>query len=127
MRTLARATFVLYCVAIGLIGISVILALISVFFQGTVSALLNVIVELLAFVVILVASAIVTTVAEKVTSIVNKYGNDIGVSASHSTGFLALTWTATAAMLVASVVWCFSCVRQRRTNKVGSGKSKAWN
>jgi hypothetical protein len=113
----ARATFVLYCIGVGLIGIAALLALISVFFDGRISALANVIVEVLAFLVIGIASAIATSLAVKGSDIVNKYGNRVGVTASQGNKWLAMTWVATGVVLVASILWCYSCCAGRKSRK----------
>ncbi|KAK4560800.1 hypothetical protein LTR86_005380 [Recurvomyces mirabilis] len=114
LRIAQRATFVLYCVAIALIGLATLLALISIFFEGRLSAFLNVLVDLLAFLAIGIASAIATAVAVKAADVINHYGNAVGVSASKGGKFLTLTWVATAVMFVASLVWCLDCIVGRK-------------
>lgn len=105
-----KAAFVLYCIAIGFIGIALILAIVSIFTRGRLSALLNMMVDWLAFLVIGIASAIATAIAVKGASVVNKYGHDIGVSAQQGDKFMIFTWVSTGLMLLASIVWCFDCV-----------------
>lgn len=65
LRIAARATFVLYCIAIGFIGVALLLACISFFFEGRLSAFVNVMVDWLAFVVVGIASAIATVRVSK--------------------------------------------------------------
>ncbi|KAK5117689.1 hypothetical protein LTR62_005112 [Meristemomyces frigidus] len=122
-----KATFVLYCVAIALIGLALLLAIVSVFFDGRISAFVNVLVDWLAFLAIGLASAIVTAVAVKASHVINHYGNSVGVSASKGGKFLILTWVATAVMLAASLVWCADCVVERKEPKrVRAGKGKGF-
>lgn len=123
LRIAFRATFVLYCIAVGFIGVALILACISFFFEGRLSAFINVAVDWLAFVVVGIASAIATAVGVKGTDVINKYGDDIGISASYGSKFLIITWVATGLMLVASILWCCDCIvgrrRRRSTPKYG--------
>ncbi|KAK5706582.1 hypothetical protein LTR97_001572 [Elasticomyces elasticus] len=112
-----KATFVLYCIAAALIGFAMLLALISIFMEGRLSAFINVLVDWLAFLAIGLASAIATAVAVKASDVINKYGDKIGVHANKGTKFLTLTWVATAVMLVASMVWCFDCIAGRRNKR----------
>ncbi|KAK5681032.1 hypothetical protein LTS10_006792 [Elasticomyces elasticus] len=118
-----KATFVLYCIAIALIGFAMLLALISIFMEGRLSAFINVLVDWLAFLAIGLASAIATAVAVKASDVINKYGDKIGVHANKGTKFLTLTWVATAVMLVASMVWCFDCIAGRRNKRSAPRKS----
>ncbi|CAK4032826.1 hypothetical protein MYCFIDRAFT_85950 [Lecanosticta acicola] len=117
LRLAARATFVLYCISLGLVGVALILACISFFLDGRLSALVNVVVDWLAFVVVGIASAIASAVGVKGTEVINEHGEKIGISADHGSKFLVITWVATGLMLVASMVWCADCIvgRKRRT------------
>ncbi|KAK4507832.1 hypothetical protein PRZ48_001567 [Zasmidium cellare] len=114
LQVAAKAAFVLYCIAIGFIGVALILAVVSIFFEGRLSALLNMLVDWLAFLVLGIASAIATAIAVKGASVINKYGDDIGVSAQQGNKFMILTWVATGLLLLASIVWCFDCIAGRR-------------
>ncbi|EME88066.1 uncharacterized protein MYCFIDRAFT_85950 [Pseudocercospora fijiensis CIRAD86] len=109
VRISAKATFVLYCIAIGFIGIALVLAAISFCTQGRLSALINVIVDWLAFIVLGIASAIATAIAVKASDVINRYGHDIGVSASKGRNFLIITWVATGLLLLSSILWCVDC------------------
>jgi hypothetical protein len=115
LRITARAMFVLYCIAIGFIGIALLSAIVSIFFDGRISALFNIIVDWLGFVAIGIASATSTAIVTKGTDVINKYGDDIGVSAERGNKFLIITWVATGLMLLASIVWCFACIKGRKT------------
>lgn len=125
IKSLIKATFVIYCIAIGLLGLSTLLAYVSVFFEGRISAFINVSLELLTFIVIGVASAIGTAFAVKATDIINRYGRRVGIAAYRGNKFLALTWAATGLVLVASVIWCFACLLGRsRRNGPRTGPKK---
>lgn len=114
LEAASNATFVLYCIAIALIAIAFLTALVAVFLEGRLWSFVNIMMDWLAFLVIGIASAIATAFAVKASEVINKYGNDIGVSANKGSKFLVLTWVATGVMLVASVVWCFDCIQGRR-------------
>lgn len=117
LKIASKAMFILYCIAIAIIGVAFLLALVCVFFDGRLSAFVNVLVDWLAFLAVGLASAIATAIAVKSADIINKYGNDVGISAQKGSKFLVLTWVATAVMLVASMVWCFDCIVGRKHHK----------
>lgn len=68
----------------------------------------------MAFLTIGIASAVATAVIVKAVDALNKYGKDIGISATKGTTFLGLTWGATAAMLLASILSIAQCCAGRR-------------
>lgn len=115
LKVASEATFVLYCIAIGFMAVAMLSALLSFSFEGRLSSFINVLIDWLAFLAIGIASAIVTAIITKATDLINKYGNDIGISAQKGGKFLVLTWVATGLMLVASMVWCFDCIVGRRS------------
>lgn len=112
-----KATFVLYCIGIGLIGVATIFAILSVFLSGRLSAFVNVLLAGLAFLAIGLASAIVTAVVVHGTHLINKYGKVVTISANVGGKFLALTWAATAAMVICSLWWCLDCLVGRRRSR----------
>ncbi|KAL9535518.1 hypothetical protein SMMN14_00318 [Sphaerulina musiva] len=120
LRIAAKATFVLYCIAIGFIGIALLAAIASIFLAGRLSAILNVIADWMAFVTLGIASAIATAVAVKGARTINKYGGEVGVSADRGNKFLVITWVATGLLLLSSVVWCVLAVMGRRRYKAGT-------
>ncbi|GAB7365157.1 hypothetical protein MBLNU230_g6244t1 [Neophaeotheca triangularis] len=126
LRVAQKAGFVLYCVAAAFIGLAAVTSGVGVFWgEGRVGAGINVVVGVLAFVAVGVASGVVTAVAVKAAELVNFYGNDVGVRAERGGEFLAVTWAATALMLLSLVVWCFECVKGRRRQKgTGYGTEK---
>jgi len=117
LRIASRAAFILYCIAIGFTAVATLFALLSIFFDGRLSAFINVLIDWLAFLAVGLASAIVTAIIVKATDVLNKYGSDIDISATKGTKFLVLTWVATAVMLIASMVWCFDCILGTRKNR----------
>ncbi|KAF2705303.1 hypothetical protein K504DRAFT_388614 [Pleomassaria siparia CBS 279.74] len=121
LRVVQKTVFVLYCIAIGLIFVSLIAALPAIFSSGRMAACLNVMVSTLGFVAIGLASALVTAVIVKGSNVVNKYGNEIGLEAQKGGKFLALTWAATALMFVTVLVWTFEtcCGHRRRQRDAG--------
>ena len=116
-----RAMFVMYCIGIGLTGIAMIAALLGVFANGVLHAWLNGALDIFAFLMIGVASAIATAIGTLVSNAVDQYGKPIGIAAYRGTGFLVITWVATALVLLATFTWCFDCCagrRRQRTYKV---------
>jgi hypothetical protein len=105
LRVVGIASFVLYCIAIALIFVALVAAVPALFANGRLAACLNLMVAILAFLAIGLASALVTAVAVKGSSVINQYGNDVGVQANRGSKFLALTWAATALMFVTLVCW----------------------
>lgn len=128
MRALAvaqHAVFILYCITIAFIFVALVASLACVFVaQGRVGSFVNVVLDLLAFLAVGIASGIVTAVAMKAAELINRYGDDVGVSAQRGGKFLAVTWAATALMLLSSSVWCFECVKGRRERGTGYGTAK---
>ncbi|KAF2739154.1 integral membrane protein-like protein [Polyplosphaeria fusca] len=115
LRILTKTMFILYCIAIGFIGVSLLAALPAVFASGRLAACLNILVATLAFIAIGLASALSTAVIVKGADVINKYGQEVGVEAHKGSKFMAITWAATAAMFVALVLWCVeTCIGHRR-------------
>ena len=120
LKAAQMAVFVLYCLSIAFIFVAMVMAAGSIFSNHRLIAAINCAIDSLAFLTITVASAVLTYIAEKSTSVINKYGSDIGVSADRGNKFLALTWAATAAMFIAILVWIvafFSGSESHRTRK----------
>lgn len=114
LRITAKAMFVLYCIAIGFIGIALLCAMVGIFWGEGLFVVVNVIVDWLAFITIGIASALATAVGVKGAEVVNKYGGEIGVEARKGKGFLIMTWVATGLMFLGTFVWCFAFFRGRR-------------
>jgi hypothetical protein len=114
LKVAANAMFVLYCIGIAFAALALVAAVVSVFFEGRLSAFVNIVIDLVAFLAVGVASAIATAFAVKAAKVVNDKGERVGISAQKGNKFLILTWVATGVLLVASLVWCFDCVVGRR-------------
>ncbi|OBT45596.1 hypothetical protein VE00_03562 [Pseudogymnoascus sp. WSF 3629] len=99
------AMFILYCIGAAAAGLCIILALLSFFSTGRLTSCLNFLLAIVAFLALAISSAIVTAIIVKATQVVNQYGNDVGLYAYKGRKFLAMTWAATAAMLLATVAW----------------------
>ncbi|KNG44573.1 integral membrane protein [Stemphylium lycopersici] len=121
LNALMVAMFALYVIAICLIFLTLVTSVIGILTTGRLSACLNIGLALLAFLAIGLASALVTAVMVKGTDIINDKGSAIGLEASYSDKFLAITWAATAVMLVAVIAWfaslCFGRRSERHTKK----------
>jgi len=57
-----------------------------------------------------VGSMVVTIGGKKAADAVNEYGDDVGLVASRGSKFLAIAWTAFAAMAVAACYWAYEYV-----------------
>jgi hypothetical protein len=117
LKTAQRAVFVFYCISIALIFVAMVMAAGSIFSSRRLIAAINCATDSLAFIAIVIASAIVTYIANKATSVINKYGDDIGVSADRGNKFLGLTWGATGAMFIAAIVWAFAFFSGSRSDR----------
>lgn len=119
LRVTAKAMFVLYCIAIGFIGLALLAAIASIFPRdpGRLVPLFNIVIDWLAFITMGIASAIATAIGAKGASIINKYGHEIGIAANKGTKFLILTWVATGLMRIGTFVWCFACISHRRGSR----------
>ncbi|KAI9736365.1 MAG: hypothetical protein M1834_001252 [Cirrosporium novae-zelandiae] len=124
VKTASKALFVLYCIGIAAAGISVLASIAAVIIDGRLIAFVNFILALIAFLGLGIASAIVTVVVVKVVDAVNKYGDDISISATKGNKFLGMTWAATALMLIAAMGWVLDCCagRKKRKTYVRDGK-----
>lgn len=117
IRAAAIVMFVFYVIGIAFAGLAVIGGILTVFADGRLSAFANFLLDILAFLALGIASAVATAIITKAVNAVNKYGDDIGIAATKGTKFLGMTWGATAAMLLASILSVAQCVagqKQRR-------------
>jgi hypothetical protein len=123
IKTVSRIMVVFYIVGIVFSGLAILTALASIFTEGRLSAFINWLVDILAFAFLGVASAVATAVIVIAVNRVNKYTDQIGISATKGGRFLGLTWAATAVMLLASLVSIVQCCvgrrRPRRYEKEG--------
>lgn len=109
LRAAFKAQFVLYCIALSFTFLTLLSCIFWVFSGGRLGACSDIILAFFAFLFMGVASAIATAIGVKGSHVINKYGHEIGVSATRGGGFLGLTWGATACLLLASMVGCFGC------------------
>jgi hypothetical protein len=115
LHVLQTAVFVLYCISIGLIFIALIPSLIAVFTSGRMSACCCVIFSALAFLAVGIASALVTAVIVEGVKVINRHGEQIGLSADRGNKFMAITWASTALTLVALIWWLLeTCIGHRK-------------
>lgn len=114
---LLGATFVLYCIGIALTGVLILLSLAAMFSHGSGLSILNLVLAFLAFLAFGIGSAILTAFMVKATGLINEHGNDIGLYAHKGNKFLALTWAATGAMLLAFLTWIFITIFGRDKTK----------
>jgi hypothetical protein len=118
LNTAVDATFILYCLGIGLAGIAIIFSTVAFFLHGSrLVSFVNWAISFLAFLCLAIASIITTVLIVKMANEINQYGNDIGVFAYKGGKFLALTWSATAVMLLATLAWVAEMCVGRRQNK----------
>jgi hypothetical protein len=117
LNALMAAMFVLYIIAICLIFVALVASIFAVLSSGRLSACVNFLIATLAFLAIGLASALVTAVIVKGTDIINDKGKDIGLAAYWGGKFLALTWAATALMLIVLLAWIVEFCIGRRQNK----------
>lgn len=104
IRAASIAAVILYILAIVFTGLAFFGAIFGFFTSGRLSACCNLVIDFLAFLCIGGASGVATAVMVKAVDALNQYGNDIGVSATRGNRFLAMTWAATGAMLIALIV-----------------------
>ena len=117
------AMFVLYCIGAAAAGLCIIFSLVSFFATGRLSSCLNFLLAIVAFLALAISSAIVTAIIVKATNLINQYGNDIGLYAYKGRKFLAMTWAATAAMLLAMVAWIvIFCMGRKNTRRAATEK-----
>ncbi|KAG9244904.1 actin cortical patch SUR7/pH-response regulator pali [Calycina marina] len=123
------ATFVLYAIGIAAAGLAILTSLIAFFLHGSrLISFGNWGLASIAFIAFLICSIIITIVQKKFTSIINKYGNDIGLYAHRGSKYLVITWVATAVMFLAMVAWVveFCIGRKKRSREYTEKRSGGW-
>lgn len=125
LNALTSATFVLYCIGIAACGLAILTGLVAFVLHGSrLVSLGNGGLTFLAFLALGIASAIITVIMVKLVHLVEKYGDDIGLFAYKGTKYLAITWSAAALMLVATIAWTAECVvGGRRKNREWAEKT----
>jgi len=118
LNTAMNATFVFYCIGIATAGLAMFTAFAAIFSASKLMAFGNFGIAFVSFLALAIGSIIVTVVASKMSSLINKDGKSIGLYAYKGGKYLALTWSATAVMLVATVAWIAEfCVHRRRVKR----------
>ncbi|OQV02010.1 hypothetical protein CLAIMM_07269 [Cladophialophora immunda] len=102
IKVVSRIMVIFYIIGIVLSGVAMFTAAAGIFTNGRLSAFFNWLVDLLAFIMLGVASAVATAVMVIATNRINKYTDQIGIASTKGGKFLAITWAATAVMLLAS-------------------------
>lgn len=114
----ADATFVFYIIGIAAAGLGMFTSIASIFLTGRICSMGNFLLAGLSFLGLLVASSIITSFMIRVTDYINFNGNPAGMSASRGNKFLAITWTPTALMFVASCMWAgLFCIGRKHDKK----------
>jgi uncharacterized membrane protein YhaH (DUF805 family) len=126
INALLSATRILYIVAIVFICIALLVPLLLTVFRksGGLAAMFNIAIAGLAFAAMFIASLLVTIMVNKGSEAINKYGNKIGVVAYKGSGFLAITWAATALMFLAMVGWIGVWFVGRKERKMERGMDR---
>ncbi|MCJ1358847.1 MAG: hypothetical protein MMC33_008847 [Icmadophila ericetorum] len=126
VRTATTVMFVCYCIGVGFAGLAIVGGLVAFFMDTRLADFVNFMLYFIAFLALGIASAVSTVIAVKVVDAVNKYGNEIGVSAYRGNKFMAMTWAATAIMLLGSILWIIDCcvprARRKQVTYVKEGK-----
>jgi len=117
LKVASIAMTIFYVIGSTFAGIALLAAVWDVFANGRLSAMVNFLIDILAFLAIGIASAISTAIIVKAVDTINKFGNDIGIAAYKGATFLGMTWAATAVMLLASMVSIAQCCAGRPRNK----------
>lgn len=119
LNTALLVTFVFYVLAVGFSGLAMVASAgaFFLFARRGVNAV-NVILSGLAALVLLIASILVTVAGKKGVNKINDVGDDVGLSASVGNKFLALTWAASALMIIAAIYWVMHlCLMQRERKR----------
>lgn len=109
-----KATAVMYYIAIAFTGLLMLSCIFWFLRDGRFGPLLVISFGSLAFLFMAVGSAIATAIAVKGAHYVNKYGNRIGIEGQRGTGYLGLTWAATACLFIAAIAGCVGCFGVRK-------------
>jgi hypothetical protein len=105
--------FVIYILGIILSGVSILIYILALLFNYRAIIRLETIAMFLATIFLLLGSSIITTIVVKGVSGFNTLGEGLGVLAERGAKFLAITWTASFAMFMATVCWCL-LIRAKR-------------
>ncbi|KAL9067566.1 MAG: hypothetical protein Q9157_006770 [Trypethelium eluteriae] len=99
------ALLALYCIGVAFTGLSLLLSAVSAFRFGWVGPFINIFLSLLAFFFLGISSIIAQGLAVGAAKLITALGDEFGVAAYKGSDFFKLTWTATALMLLNTVIW----------------------
>ncbi|KAF7544901.1 hypothetical protein G7Z17_g9589 [Cylindrodendrum hubeiense] len=112
------ALFIFYVLGVGFSGLAMLACVAGFFLAGRRSVTIgNLTLAALAATSITVGSIIGTVAAHKGADKINDLGEDIGLSASIGSKFIALTWVSSAFMIAAAVYWTAQICLMRRDKK----------
>ncbi|KAH7019194.1 actin cortical patch SUR7/pH-response regulator pali [Ilyonectria destructans] len=112
------ALFVFYVLGVGFSGLAMLACIAGFFLAGRRSvAIANLALAALAATCITVGSIIITVAAHKGADKINDLGDDIGLSASAGSKFIALTWVSSGFMIAATMYWTAQFCLMRREKK----------
>ena len=110
-----EAVGVIFILAMAFSGLSLCASVVGIFTAHVPAVcFVNIALAGLAFLALVIGSAVATAGALKAESEINQHGSGIGLSATAGRKFMAITWSATALMLVSLVAWASVWIRNRR-------------
>lgn len=109
LQTAFKVMYIFYCITIGTIGVGILGGLAALLLDGRISACLNGIWAFLTAACAIVASGIATAIMIAGQNVINEYQDDIGVTSTRGTQFLAMTWAGAALLVVAFLTWAVDC------------------
>lgn len=105
LSTAINALFVFYIVGTAAVGLAILSSLVAFFPRSSrFASFSNCGLLSVSFVSLLIASVVVTIVQVKAVTLINKYGNGIGLYASKGGRYLILTWAAVVVLFLAGVL-----------------------
>ncbi|KAG6131349.1 hypothetical protein E4U12_003787 [Claviceps purpurea] len=109
---------IIYAIGAGLSGLAFLCSILA-FWKPDLRcmALINLVVSSPGFLALFIASMVATVAASTGVKAINEVGGIIGLSATHSTQFRALTWVSTGFMGVVTLFWLVSFLKRRRVAK----------
>ncbi|KAI9656090.1 MAG: hypothetical protein M1829_000445 [Trizodia sp. TS-e1964] len=119
LMALWSGAFALYVVGVAFAGLA-LLARVGAVLRGGRAGLVIAACVLcfLAFLGVGLASALVTALSVKGSDLVNREGAAVGISADRGNMLLAMTWSATALLMLAGIGWAIEGSRARRRTRV---------
>ncbi|KAL9102450.1 MAG: hypothetical protein Q9163_002411 [Psora crenata] len=113
----SKVMFFLYCIGVAATGLAFIGACLGIFAGSRLSAMVNLMVSMIAVLALFIASCISTGAINQLCDTINEHGNDIGVFADKGNTFIGMTWAATVLVMLAGAVWTLEVIRGRKQLK----------